>query len=115
MPANGHGGARANSGRPAGIQNRIVEAVKKKSISFFERLLDDETEARFWRYFMTGYIVDTQTDETGAIVNTKIIPIPLDVVAWNAFKRAVEYKRGMPVQPFVGSSEVKIQVEFLNA
>lgn len=109
------GGARPGSGRPKGIQNQIVEAVKRKSISFFERLLDDETESKFWRYFMTGYIIDTQTDESGAVINTQIIPIPLDAIAWNAFKRAVEYKRGMPVQPFVGSADLHIKVEFLNA
>lgn len=102
-----------SGGRPPGAQNKIVEAIKKKSISFFERILDDETEAKFWRYFMTGYVVESITNSEGQITNCQIVPIPLNPVAWNAFKRAVEYKRGMPVQAIIASGDLQIRVEYL--
>jgi len=110
-----HGGARPNSGRPAGLQNRIVEAVKRKSLSFFERILDDETEAKFWRYFMTGYVEDRVLDDVGNTVSYQIIKIPLEPIAFQAFKRAVEYKRGMPVQAIIAAGDLKVQVEYIGA
>lgn len=97
------GGARPGSGRPKGVQNKIVEYVKVKSVSFFERILDDDTEAKFWRYFMTGYIIDTLPDGSN-----QIISIPVDATCWNAFRRAVEYKRGMPIQPIDFSGEITL-------
>lgn len=109
------GGPRPNSGRPKGVQNHIVEAVKRKSISFFERILDDDTEAKFWRYFMTGYIEDRILDDSGNTINYQLIKLPLEPVAWNAFKRAVEYKRGMPVQAIIAAGEFKVQVEHIGS
>lgn len=94
------GGKRLGAGRPAGTQNKTAEAVKAKAVSYFAKLLDDETEAKFWRYFMSGYVVDVEADGT-----QRIIPIPINPVSWAAFKRAVEYKRGMPVQTVVGGGE----------
>lgn len=94
------GGKRLGAGRKPGTQNKTAEAVKAKAVSYFERLLDDETEAKFWRYFMTGYVVEVQEDGS-----ERIIPIPINPVTWAAFKRAVEYKRGMPVQTVHGSGK----------
>lgn len=94
------GGKRLGSGRKPGVQNKKTEATKAKAISFFEKLLDDETEAKFWRYFMSGYVVEIL--ENG---EQKIVPIPLNPVMFAAFKRAVEYKRGMPVQTVQGTGK----------
>lgn len=82
---------RKTGGRKKGTANRNTLATREQTKSFFERILDEETEAKFWRYFMSGYVIDPATNQ--------IIPIPLNVVSFQAFKRAVEYKRGMPVQP----------------
>jgi hypothetical protein len=94
------GGLRIGAGRKEGTQNKFTEALKKSSVKFFERLLDDETEAKFWRYFMTGWTIDEET--------RSCIPIPLNKTCWEAFKRAVEYKRGMPIAL---KSETEIDVE----
>jgi hypothetical protein len=88
-------------GRPVGSQNKIVAYVKGKSVGFFQRLLSDENEEKFWWYFMTGYVVDVLPDGT-----KNIIKIPIEATSWNAFKRAVEYKRGMPIQPVEHSGTV---------
>ena len=93
-------------GRQKGTQNRTTPEKKEQVADFFHKLIDDETEAKFWRYFMTGYVVDIQEDGS-----QKIIPIPLDPITWGSFKRAVEYKRGMPVQPVIGKFDGNIMVE----
>jgi len=91
-----HGGKRIGAGRKPGTSNRVNQEMRELAKGFFERLLDDETEAKFWRYFMTGWTVDGKTGSC--------IPIPINQVCFNAFKRAVEYKRGMPVQPVASES-----------
>ncbi len=98
-------GLAKTGGRQKGTPNRSTPGKKSKIESFFHDLLDDETEAKFWRYFMSGYVVDTQADGT-----QRIIPIPVDPVCWSSFKRAVEYKRGMPVQPIAAKFEGALQV-----
>ena len=80
-------------GRSKGTPNKFSIILREETKSFFDKILDDETEARFWRYFMTGYVIDATPDG-----KTQILPIPLNPISWTAFKRAVEYKRGMPVQ-----------------
>lgn len=87
-------------GRERGTPNRKSAEIKEATAEFFARIVDDETEAKFWRYFMTGYQVAAREDGT-----QEIIPIPLNPVAFQAFKRAVEYKRGMPVQPVEGKGQ----------
>ena len=84
------GGKRLGAGRPAGRQNKVAEALKANSVRFFDKLIDDETEAKFWRYFMTGWMFDEETHAC--------IPLPLNRICFDAFKRAIEYKRGMPIQ-----------------
>ena len=100
-------------GRQKGTQNRNTPEKKEQVASFFHALIDDETEAKFWRYFMTGYVVETLEDGS-----QKIIPIPLDSTKWASFKRAVEYKRGMPVQPIAaridGGEAFRIVVEHIG-
>ena len=87
-----------------------MSAVKAKAISYFEALLDDETEGKFWRYFMSGYVVDPETK--------CVIPLPLNMVCWQAFKRAVEYKRGCPVLTVQGNKDgdaIRIKFEAVGA
>lgn len=120
MPTGDHAGNGTGWGRPKGLAktggrqkgtpNKSTPEKKEQVADFFHKILDDEVEAKFWRYFMTGYQVVNLPDSS-----VQIIPIPLNPVAFSAFKRAVEYKRGMPVQPFVGSADLHIKVEFLNA
>ena len=57
---------------------------------------------------MSGYITEYGWDGNPV----KIIPIPLDPIMWQAFKRAVEYKRGMPIQPVAArvTSNVPVQI-----
>ena len=96
-------------GRQKGTPNKSTPGKKEQTVSFFQKILDDEIEAKFWRYFMTGY--ETVMSPSGEM---QIIPIPLDQVAWQAFRRAVEYKRGMPVQSIVGADGGPIQVVFMR-
>jgi len=93
-------------GRAKGTQNKITVATKAETKSFFEKILDDEVEAKFWRYFMTGYLVDSVTNAC--------IPYPLNPISFAAFKRAVEYKRGMPMQPteITGANGDALNVRF---
>jgi len=103
-------GIAKTGGRQKGTQNKNTPYKKEQCAEFFRRIMDDEQEAKFWRYFMTGYEAIGLPDGS-----MQIVPIPLDPVSWQAFKRAVEYKRGMPVQSIVGADggPLKIEVEYI--
>lgn len=73
-------------GRRKGTPNKNTAAQREATQDFFARIVDDEVEAKFWRWMMTGY----------QILDGQVIAIPPNPVAFQAFKRAVEYKRGMP-------------------
>lgn len=62
-----------------GTKHRVSKASKICTKDYFKRVIDDNEEGRLWKHFLAG------NEE--------------NVIAWNAFKRAVEYKRGMPIQP----------------
>jgi len=98
-------------GRTAGTPNKLTVAKREETKSFFEKILDDEVEAKFWRYFMTGYVIDPETKAC--------VPLPLDPICFAAFKRAVEYKRGMPMQPTEiggrGGEAISITFEAIGA
>ena len=97
-------GLAKTGGRKKGTQNKSTPQ-KERGVSFFQLLIDDETEAEFWRYFMSGYVVDIQEDGS-----EKIIPIPINPISWASFKRAVEYKRGMPIQPIAARIDGTVQI-----
>jgi hypothetical protein len=101
-------GLAKTGGRQKGTPNKSTPEKKEQTRAFFRRILDDEIEAKFWRYFMTGYEVVTLPEG-----GQQIIPIPLDPVAWSCFRRAVEYKRGMPVQliQHENSDELPFKIE----
>jgi len=82
------------SGRTKGTPNKKTTEEREQTQDFFRRIVDDEIEAKFWRYFITGYEMINLPN--GSV---QIVPIPLNPVSFSAFKRAVEYKRGLPVQP----------------
>lgn len=108
-----HGGSRSGAGRKPGTPNKANMEMRLETKEFFSQLLDDETEARFWRYFMTGYVVDQLPDGT-----TQLVTIPLNPIALNAFKRAVEYKRGLPVQTVAVEEKrepLPLGMDFVNA
>lgn len=99
-------------GRRKGTPNKRTSRQRADTREFFDGILDDETEAKFWRYFTTGY---EQLETTDGRV--QIVPLPLNTVAFAAFRRAVEYKRGMPVQitEIAGGQALKIIIEHINA
>lgn len=62
----------------AGIPNVKSQRNKENTREYFERMLDDAKEDALWQRFMDATNEDT---------------------ALRAFLRAVEYKRGKPIQP----------------
>ena len=73
---------------------------KLSTVEYFKSILTDETERHLWMAFITGKV--PQLDRVGKpVLDADGMPIMLDVelnpISWNAFKRAVEYKRGMPL------------------
>lgn len=98
------------SGRQKGTPNRKTTEIKEATRDFFHRILDDEIEAKFWRFFMTGYEMVPLPDG-----KLQLIPIPVDPVSFSAFKRAVEYKRGLPVQPVDLIGKLQIEVDVVGA
>jgi hypothetical protein len=81
-------------GRQKGTPNRITAIKHTRIQEYFEKIVDDKREAQLWDHFMT----DRE-------------PNPVN---WQAFKRAVEYKRGMPVQPHSGEGGGPIQVQLIT-
>lgn len=98
------------SGRKAGTPNKKTSEIKEATRDFFQRILDDEIEAKFWRYFMTGFETIPLADG-----RMEIVPVPVDAVSFQAFKRAVEYKRGLPVQPVDLIGKLQIEVAVVGA
>jgi hypothetical protein len=82
----------------------VVEAQKAlrklSTLEYFKSILSDEVEKHLWMAFITGKVPKLDPwgknvlDENGQIV---MVDIELNPISWNAFKRAVEYKRGMPL------------------
>lgn len=79
-------GLTKTGGRKKGTPNKKTSAAREATTDFFARIIDDEVEAGFWRWFISGF----------QMLDGQVIPIPPTPVAFQAFKRAVEYKRGMP-------------------
>ena len=85
-------------GRPT-KESIIQKALRDNSTAFFKRVLDDATEEKLWKMFITGKA--EQLDERGHVVcdaagNPFFVDIELNAISWNAFKQMVAYKRGMP-------------------
>lgn len=68
----------------AGRKNVKSQAAKESTKAFFTRMLDNSAEEVMWKRFLDS------TDED---------------VALKSFLRAVEYKRGKPVQPTAKADE----------
>jgi len=68
-----------SGGRQKGTPNHATVATRKKSKEYFERILDDKRETLLWNRF-----IDLASQ---------------DSINFQAFRLAVQYKRGMPVQP----------------
>jgi hypothetical protein len=81
-------------GRAKGTPNKDTLVKRAATLSFFSKIMDDKKEAKLWNEFLTD-------------------PEP-NIVNWQAFKRAVEYKRGMPIQSHTGEDGGPIQVQFLS-
>jgi len=81
----------------------VVEArkalTKLGTVEYFKSILSDEVEKQLWMAFITGMApkmdgIHPVKDAQGNVVMENI---ELDPISWNAFRRAVEYKRGMPL------------------
>ena len=105
---------RSGSGRPPGSKNKIslrfqraVEMVTRGgTVEFFRSILDDKTEQELWLMFMTGKALRPKLDANKQpILDDNKQPVmemqdvELNPLSLKAFLRAVEYKRGQPVQP----------------
>ncbi len=87
--------------RPVSELRKAHEAISKLNTQeFFASLLGGGVEEAMWMAFMTGRMpkIDEQgilvRDEKGIVIMEEI---ELNPISWQAFKRAVEYKRGMPL------------------
>jgi len=79
---------------------RALEAVSKmNTVEFFEYLMDEATEKKLWMIFITGQAPRLGPDGVQIVENgvPQFDKVELNPVSWAAFKRAVEYKRGMPL------------------
>jgi hypothetical protein len=108
------GGAK-KKGRPT--KDAIIQkALRDNSAAFFKRVLDDESEEKLWRMFITGKA--EQLDPHGQVMKDPegrpfYIDIELNAISWNAFKQMVAYKRGMPaIKVDADPSAGKITVNF---
>lgn len=81
-------------GRKPGTPNKNALEKRTATQVFFTRILSDKEEEKLWDDFLTG-------------------PDP-NVVNWQAFKRAVEYKRGMPLQQVSGPEGGPIPVQLIT-
>jgi hypothetical protein len=81
----------------------VVEARKALSklstVEYFKSILSDEVEKQLWMAFITGVAPKMEGNKIVKDVDGNVImeEIELDPISWNAFRRAVEYKRGMPL------------------
>lgn len=81
----------------------VVEARKALSklstVEYFKSILSDEVEKQLWMAFITGVAPKMEGNKVvkDADGNVVMEEIELDPISWNAFRRAVEYKRGMPL------------------
>jgi hypothetical protein len=87
--------------RPVVEIRKAHEAISKLNTQeFFTNLLGGGVEEAMWLGFMTGRT--PKMDEYGILVRDEkgiviMEEVELNPVSWSAFKRAVEYKRGMPL------------------
>ena len=84
--------------RKAAKDALLQKALVSDNIGFFNRILDDDTEHRLWLKFLEGRVM-MRDDKGEPIRDRNGIPQFHEItgVSWNAFRRMVEYKRGMPV------------------
>jgi hypothetical protein len=82
-------------GRKKGVPNKITGEKIKAQQEYFNNLVDDDYETKLWHEFLNGPDLPpiAQRDPDFSAIFR---------VRFSAFKLAVEYKRGMPVQPYSG-------------
>jgi hypothetical protein len=100
---------------------KAIEAVTKlNTVRYFEKLLDEDTETALWRMFITGRAAVRKTEVVDGkpVEKIEIVDIEPNPVSLKAFLKAVEYKRGAPVQ-IVRDSETEpskvIEVHVIGA
>jgi hypothetical protein len=113
-------GAAKKKGRPT-KDALIQKALRDNSTAFFKRVLDDESEEKLWKMFITGKA--EQLNEHGEVVRDSdgrpfLIDIELNAISWNAFKQMVAYKRGMPaikVEKDEGAGQITVNFNVMGA
>lgn len=109
------GEAKKKMGRPT-KESQIQKALKEGNKHFFKRILDDESEAKLWKIFVTGK--QEQLNDLGEVVRDAegrpfYMDAELNPVCWAAFKQMVAYKRGVPNPADKSSSDKEpIHVHF---
>ena len=81
-------------GRKKGVPNKSTALKVELRKDYFERIMDDKRETAMWNRFL-----ETPNQ---------------DPINWQAFKLAVQYKRGMPIQPVSGEGGGAIKFEFVS-
>lgn len=81
-------------GRPKGVPNKHTLVKRQQTVDFFRKIMSDKKEETLWEKFLTG--------------------ADPNIVNWQAFKRAVEYKRGMPVQTHTGEDGAPIAIQVVT-
>jgi hypothetical protein len=104
------GVAKPGAGRPKGsksktglVYHRMQKAIEMIShggnVEFFRSILDDETEKKLWLMFFTGKVIEVTKNPISGEDDIVIKEIELNPISAKMFLRAVEYKRGQPIQP----------------
>lgn len=101
---------------------KLIEMVTKKATAdFFREMLNDTNEAKLWMMFMSGKTpqlgVDGKEMINPATGTPFMVDIELNPISLKAFLRAVEYKRGMPVQVVKeeGSVDKVVEIHVIGA
>lgn len=119
-----------NSQRKLGMKKRgrptkesiVLKALEANSSAFFAtKIINDDTEAKLWRMFITG--LAEQVDAHGTPVRDAegrafLIEVELSPVSLKAFLQAVAYKRGTPRINVEGDSKggnIQINYNVLGA
>ena len=87
-------------GRPTKLAQVQQAMMRATNAEFFSGLLDDNAEKRLWEMFISAKAF--KLDASGHVILGEdgfpiLENVELNPIAWNAFKLAVAYKRGMPV------------------
>lgn len=97
-------------------RQRLTHKMKSEAVRFFSKFIDNDKEEALWKYFITGnsdFLVGVPQEMVKNVLYMHTNPI-----AWAAFKRAIEYKRGIPaaiVPEGQSASGIRVHVVSMGA